>query len=581
VAAAGRAPAAERWLETLQEVTPRHSGASAEDFFGRELQGSHGSLPSVSNERKSGMHDNASESVQVRAKNLKTQLRRAESSLFSGRNSIIAMKNKKVDVEARRTRMSGEEDRIGITQSVRENVDRLMELRPWNAREKLRQIISSPQFHLLAGVIILVNAAAVGVETELYAQTGHADPFMMNFGSALNLWFVFEVALGITAFGKEYFMDPKDYFWNWFDFLLAMMSILDLLIDLSSQANLLRLMRVVRILRSLRLVRWMQHMREFKKMIFSMAVSIQTLVWAVVLLLFVQYVFGIWFTSQCVPFIKEWRTTDPASAEVLEEFFGSLMQSMYSLWLSISGGISWYYIVIPLFKVSPWVASLFILYILITVLGLMNIVTSVFVESAMRSTQHYRDLLLQEKNRSKEMFGKHLREIFRSIDVDQSGMINMDELKEFLADDSLELKAYLQALELDAEDAKALFKLLDNDGSGEIDIAEFCDGCMRLKGEAKSFDINCLLYDSKRKDQKLRHIMDGVDVIIGMMLDLLGVLGISEDATAVAAAAAAAAGEDSAGQLEQLGALHKSLSRLREVQAKLQLELPGGEESSS
>mmetsp|Transcript_80553 Transcript_80553/g.260467 ORF Transcript_80553/g.260467 Transcript_80553/m.260467 type:complete len:104 (-) Transcript_80553:93-404(-) len=103
---------------------------------------------------------------------------------------------------------------------------------------------------------------------------------------------------------------------------------------------------------------------------------------------------------------------------------------------------------------------------------------------------------------------------------------------------------------------------------------------MRLKGEAKTFDINCLLYDSKRKDQKLRQVMDGVDVIIGMMLDLLGVLGISEDATADAAAAAEV-GEDSAGQLQQLGALHKSLSRLKEVQAKLQLELPGGEESSS
>eukprot|EP00405_Crypthecodinium_cohnii_P017568 CAMPEP_0206461986 /NCGR_PEP_ID=MMETSP0324_2-20121206/25699_1 /ASSEMBLY_ACC=CAM_ASM_000836 /TAXON_ID=2866 /ORGANISM="Crypthecodinium cohnii, Strain Seligo" /LENGTH=238 /DNA_ID=CAMNT_0053934035 /DNA_START=297 /DNA_END=1010 /DNA_ORIENTATION=- len=138
----------------------------------------------------------------------------------------------------------------------------------------------------------------------------------------------------------------------------------------------------------------------------------------------------------------------------------------------------------------------------------------------MSSTQHYRDMLLQEKTRTKELFAKHLREIFFAIDVDSSGMINMDELKEFLNDDSLELQEYMQALEIDAADAKMLFKLLDDDGSGEIDIEEFCDGCLRLKGEAKSLDMNCLLYSSKRVDMKLKHIIDGVDVLIGLLVDL-------------------------------------------------------------
>merc|ERR1712232_146910 len=39
-------------------------------------------------------------------------------------------------------------------------------------------------------------------------------------------------------------------------------------------------------------------------------------------------------------------------------------------------------------------------------------------------------------------------------------------------------------------DARSLFDLLDKDSSGEVDIDEFCEGCLRLKGEAKSFDIH-------------------------------------------------------------------------------------------
>merc|ERR1712190_180155 len=54
------------------------------------------------------------------------------------------------------------------------------------------------------------------------------------------------------------------------------------------------------------------------------------------------------------------------------------------------------------------------------------------------------------------------------------------------------------ALEITAFDARSMFKLLDRDGSGLIDIDEFCDGCLRMKGEAKSFDIQCLIYESQR-----------------------------------------------------------------------------------
>merc|ERR1712187_738810 len=52
--------------------------------------------------------------------------------------------------------------------------------------------------------------------------------------------------------------------------------------------------------------------------------------------------------------------------------------------------------------------------------------------------------------------------------------------------------------EIDASQAQALFMLLDVDESGEVNVDEFVKGCMRLKGSARSMDVNMLLYENEK-----------------------------------------------------------------------------------
>jgi len=125
----------------------------------------------------------------------------------------------------------------------------------------------------------------------------------------------------------------------------------------------------------------------------------------------------------------------------------------------------------------------------------------------MQSTQHYRDLLVQEKMRNKSLYVKHIKEIFKQMDTDNSGTLSFQEMSRLLDDKDMKLQAYFDALEVDASDARAFFKLLDADGSGEIAIDEFCEGCLRLKGEAHSFDINCMMYENRRSCQKMDKFM--------------------------------------------------------------------------
>merc|ERR1719401_2447245 len=119
------------------------------------------------------------------------------------------------------------------------------------------------------------------------------------------------------------------------------------------------------------------------------------------------------------------------------------------------------------------------------------------------------------------MYLSHIEAIFVQIDVDESGFVSLPEIENIFCDDSM--SHLLEALEITAFDARSMFKLLDRDGSGLIDIDEFCDGCLRLKGEAKSFDIQCLIYESQRLLIKTTALIGHLEESITDLKDMVSV----------------------------------------------------------
>merc|ERR1712190_334284 len=109
---------------------------------------------------------------------------------------------------------------------------------------------------------------------------------------------------------------------------------------------------------------------------------------------------------------------------------------------------------------------------------------------------------------------------FNQIDTDNDKCISMTELEFFLRDPNLRL--YLEALEISLVETKSLFKLLDRDRSGTVDIDEFCEGCLRLKGEAKSFDIHCLMYENQRMLMRWSVFMNFVEEHLEILTDVKG-----------------------------------------------------------
>jgi len=155
------------------------------------------------------------------------------------------------------------------------------------------------------------------------------------------------------------------------------------------------------------------------------------------------------------------------------------------------------------------------MFISFAILAVLNIVTGVFVDTAMQSSKNDRECIIQEELKDAEAYRANMATMFRELDSDESGTIGLNEFEAALEDRRMVM--YFKALQLDITDARSLFLLLDKDREGSISIDEFLNGCTKLRGEAKSLDIakiifmcDWLVHNFKSHFQKRSHA--GVDV---------------------------------------------------------------------
>jgi len=160
----------------------------------------------------------------------------------------------------------------------------------------------------------------------------------------------------------------------------------------------------------------------------------------------------------------------------------------------------------PLLLISPYYSTFFCGYISLVVFAILNIVTGVFVENAIKSTQHDADIMMWEEAESRNQLVEDVRKVFIKADTDRSGDLNWQEFEKHIGDHHVQ--AYLRKLDLDVESsgARGMFKLLDFDGDGKVDIEEFVVGIARLKGLARSLDLARLSHNQRAQSDQLKRL---------------------------------------------------------------------------
>jgi len=266
-------------------------------------------------------------------------------------------------------------------------------------------------------------------------------------------------------------------------------------------------------LRTLRMVRLIRFVRGLRTLIHSVLVTMKSLVWAMVLMFMIFYGFGVAFVQAVVDHYAE--HLDKSLSGDLGKFWGSLPRAMYTLLLSITNGISWINAVTPLAVVGEFWIVLFLIFIMFTVFAVLNVITSVFCQSAIDSAAMDKDMVTMHMMANKKLYVDTLMAVFNDIDNDGSGVVTISEFERYLAEDRC--KMYLDSLDINTQDAWALFKLLDTDKEGTLDLDEFISGCLNLKGSAKAMHFAKL----DRDNQSLRRLLDGCMEAIECRLNFL------------------------------------------------------------
>jgi len=239
--------------------------------------------------------------------------------------------------------------------------------------------------------------------------------------------------------------------------------------------------RLVKIIRMFRILRVMAHM---------IANSLGSLFWLFTLLMILIYVFSIILTQGATEYL---RTSSDAA---IEDRYGSLFTTMYTLFQAMCGGVSWGDVTTPLQRVGGFYFAVSLVYIFFCIFSVLNIVTGVFVDGAIELARQDRSMLVVKQAQSREASASHLIEVLRDMDTDANDSISKHEFYSALQRE--DIVQYMDALSVDSTEAELLFHLLDKDGDGEVDIPEFVDGMQRLKGEAKSFDLHMMMHSNRQ-----------------------------------------------------------------------------------
>eukprot|EP00931_Biecheleriopsis_adriatica_P006060 TRINITY_DN10751_c0_g1_i3.p1 TRINITY_DN10751_c0_g1~~TRINITY_DN10751_c0_g1_i3.p1 ORF type:complete len:632 (-),score=103.93 TRINITY_DN10751_c0_g1_i3:30-1925(-) len=375
----------------------------------------------------------------------------------------------------------------------------------------LQRFTTSRAYENFSAFLVISNATLIGWQTHYLAEkglelarTGQAQdplspPEFLAVQIVYCLAFMLELGLRWYAQGFFEFLRGDELSWNVLDITMVSVAVCDTFIEIlvlalgaldrSPLSNLviLRVLRVFRVVRIFRMIRVMRFFKELRMMVFSILGCMKSLLWVAMTLGLMWFVFAIVFVAAALNHLEESAMYHHESNRDLIECFGTVTRATLTLFMAMSGGNDWgkYYEAI---SATGWVYSvLFLFYIILAVFAVVNVVTGVFVDSAIESGRTDMDMQVAEELYVKRDTLQSLRTLFEELTTnDADGMLSETEFESALQNDNV--TAFFRLLKLEFSQARDLFTLLDYDGSGKIDADEFVDGCYSLLGEASVFD---------------------------------------------------------------------------------------------
>jgi len=361
----------------------------------------------------------------------------------------------------------------------------------------------------------------------------------------MGIVFLIELAMRITVDGWRSYVPgcgvPKSIsVWNLLEALIVLVSCTTAWFDLGA-GPVLELVTVLRALRLMRVARIVSRVRMFHEvwlLLRGLAGSMRVLFWTTVVIFIITYIFAIfgivlinveiedryemWLHDQrqamekfgaysncsaAAEGIASWKSDHPEFDEVELLYYSTrgIMQWIFTL-LQVLTLDSWMSIARPMQDIVELSWVFFYFYIALVVFVLMNLVTAIIVDNALKRSREDEKEIHQQRKKEQKKAEKRCRRLFDAIDEDGDQNLTIEELKNACEDPWLGRQ--LQVLDITNDNADEIFKMMDT-GDGLLSLDEFFEGTKRMQGPAEGRDMVRVLAITQRLARDIKENVTG------------------------------------------------------------------------
>jgi len=379
----------------------------------------------------------------------------------------------------------------------------------------LNRFVCSKYFVNVSTLIVVLNAVQLGYSSE-FAITHLSEPRTM-FIDIVDIFFcVFygvELVLKLAVFRLPFFYN-HEWKWNWFDTFLVCLAVYEetskAFADQAVGGNtaaIVRMIRLVKTVKMLRFIHAMNFFRELRHFLVPITQSVRSLFWTMLMLSIILYIFAIVFLQGVADAFLDDEVVGK-QAEDLMIHFGSVKDAMTSLYMAITGGDDWSKYADLLKGVGLTYYYFFFFYIAFLTFAVLNILTGIFVDSAMQYSSEDRSSSREDVEADEKFKSQVLKEL-ASFDDDKEGELSMEEFERHLQ--SPMMADFLDRLSITEDDALTLLKRLTLGSPEGVDLETFLDCAIFMKGTARSVHLHELMAESQAAKLEILAVLRGLE----------------------------------------------------------------------
>lgn len=355
-----------------------------------------------------------------------------------------------------------------------------------------------PAFESFIMLVIVLNTCVIGLELDVpWEGWSYAEQIMLSI-------YTFELAVRLKHAGWRFF-DAAGCAWNYLDITIVGAGVAELwVMPLSCfvrgsfgrnfectqthphSKSILSMVRVMRLLRVLRLVRLVKSVKPLHRLLLGVVEALQGMQWVLLLTVILLYAAAIIFTS----LIGHGYMYGGQAPQEAKDMFGTVPQSMFALFKLMNDDQS---VVYPI--IFSWEGLLlFAGFMVISNWAILAILTSVVSDSMIAASQRVeQEEFNWHKHVQHEAQNRRLVALFKEIDQDGSGALDQQEFMDLLSDQAL-CEELCGASGLSVSDLVDLFNCLSVNKDGQGRILQYNDFISQLQDEGKNADKRSVLH---------------------------------------------------------------------------------------